>query len=43
MATPALISMGVGKADGSTRFEPEASGLTQEAGEDRDIQNMLGQ
>lgn len=44
MGTPALISRGVGKADGSTRIEAEASGLTQ--GSKRrhgDVQNMLGQ
>lgn len=29
MGTPAWISMGVGKAAGSTRFGAEASGLTQ--------------
>lgn len=44
MATPVLISMGVEKADGSTRFEAEASSLIQGSkGTHGDIQNMLGQ
>lgn len=44
MAVPALSSMGEEKADGSTRFGAEASGLTQGSSRRHgDIQNMLGQ